>query len=681
MSDFEIDLGNGKSIVVDAPDAQAAAAAARLHLAKAAGTADAGRSRDQGISQAFGSGALANFGDEATAAVRAAAPGFANWMMDPGLKRDSSIGGSPEPQTVSNAPTFGQRYDEELARERAKAEVFRQVNPATAMGANIAGNLATTALALPAGATAVGPSALANVAKNIGVGAGIGGLTGFGEGEGIDDRLKKAGLGAAVGGGAGALVRPLAAVGRSIAESTPVRQVVTDPLSRLGSMLKGEAAAEAPTAEQGAAQRIASTFQRDRLTPELAQQRLTQLGPEAIPSDISQSLLQQGVNMKTLGGETRQRAQDFFDPFLPAAGQEGRNARTGTRMIAAAEGNAPPPSHFGAQEGMAGHLQGVGQRAYGLMDEAGFKNSPGISRMMTESPEIEGAVDRVLASEKAARAGTDRPPASPVEIMHMVKRDIQNIGLDANGRPSSTAFQWQQTANDFVRQLKAANPALASADREYAQAASLPEHYAAGSSIFSKGMGEKATAGSAPAIEDLLQGANTAQTAAARAGAINAVRARAGTTSGALGLAQDIKTGITPGGVQESLRAVMPNEAENLINRSSAERIYANTANRYLGGPHTADDLTGVGGNLAVRATPGGIVPRFTETAKAAASWVAAPNEAVRNEIGRMLLSADPKEQKRTLELIAQILQQRAAGTPVAAGLAGGAGAQAGKAF
>ncbi len=690
MSDFQIELGDGRSIVVDAPDPQTAAKAGRMFLSREKGTADAGQSRDQGLSQAVGSGALMNMGDEATAAVRAAAPGLANWMMDPGLKRAPEIGGSPEPQTVSTAPTYQGRYDEELARERAKAAQFQKTNPVLATGGNIAGGAASAALALPLlpeALTAIGPSAISNMARVGLVGAGVGGLSGAGEGEGLEDRLKKAGIGAAAGGVLGAASRPAAAIVRSIAEATPVRQAITDPLQRLGAMLRGGTAGAEPAAEQGAAERIATTFQRDRLTPEIAQQRLNALGPEAIPSDIGESLLQQGVNMKTLGGETRQRAKDLFDPFMPAQGQEGRSARAGSRMIAAAEGDNPPPTHFALTnpEGeFATNLRNVGGRAYTTMDEAGFRQTPEL-RALYDNPKISKAIENVTSSLNEARQGTGRDPESVVRVMHMVKREIQNIGLDpVTGMPGSTANAWQNTANQFVRALKEANPELAAADRAYAQAASLPEHYQAGGSIFTRGQGEKATSGSAPALEDLLQGANPQQAEAARAGAINIVRERARGSGGALTMAQDIKTGINPGGVQDALRAVMPNEAQGLINRAGAERIYANTAQRYLGGPNTANDLVGalgIGDSASVRATPGGIVPRLTESLRTAANWVAAPNEAVRNQIGRMLLEANPQEQQRTLALIAQILQQRATGTPIAAGAAGAAGAQAGRAF
>lgn len=655
------------------------------------------------LAQAFGGGATFNFGDEITAAVRAALPDFSNWMMKgPALQRDESIGGTPQPQTVSQAPTYEGRYEEELARERTKAKEFQASNPVTAGAANVAGGLATTALALPAAATAVGPSAIANVAKTAAVGAGLGGTAGFGEGEGTEDRLAKLLIGAGIGGGVGAATRPLAAIGRSVAESAPGRFVI-DPVNRLATALTGRGGVPAPTpapppgapmqspapapprtdpvmmAEQGAAQRLATTLQRSRMTPEAAQAEVARLGPEATLSDVSPEILQLGVNAKTLPGETRQIAQDFFAPRVG----EGRIGRTGERMVQAAEGNAPPPSHFalaGEGQGFDQNLRAVGQRAYGDMEAAGFKNSPGISRMLEENPQVSGAVDRVLASEQGSRLGTDRSPASVVDLMHKVKREIQNLGLD-QGRPTATAHYWQQTANEFVDALRQANPQLHAADRLYAEAASLPERYAAGSSIFSRGMGEKATESSAPGIADLLQGSTGQQAAATRAGAINAVRDKSQTLTGARGLARDIAFGGGPNGVQQSVRSALPNEAENLIRQSSTEGIFANTSNRYLGGPHTADDLVGAGdlGGFSLRATPGGATPRWQESLNAAINWVANPNEGVRNQLGRMLLDADPQTQQRTLALISQILQRRAAGTPLAAGAAQGAGSTAGR--
>ena len=650
------------------------------------------------LAQAFGGGATFNLGDELAAGVRAAAPEFSNWMMrGPALQRDESIGGSPTPQTVSTAPDFQGRYDEELAKERQKAKEFQANSPIAAGAANIAGSLATTALALPAAATAVGPSALVNVAKTAGVGAALGGAAGFGEGEGEADRLFKAGVGGVIGGGVGALTRPLSAIGRSIAESAPGR-VVLDPVNGMVSALlnrAGNAKAAAQNirppeggtspysvAEQGAAQRLATVLQRDRLTPEAVQAELARLGPEAIPSDVSASLLQQGVNAKTLSGETRQRAQDFFAPREGV----GRIGRTGDRMVRAAEGDAKPPSHFALtgdnQEpySFANNLRDVGARFYGEMDAAGLKQSPAMGALM-ENKYVNAAIDKVMANESATRVGTGRSPASTVDIMHKVKQEIADMGVAATGHGDSTQSYFRDLAGHFVSTLKAANPKLAAADRAYAEAASLPERYTAGASIFKRGMGEQATESSAPGIADLLQNSTAQQAAATRAGAINAVRDKAQTLTGARGLARDIAFGGGENGVQQSIRSALPNEAENLIRQSGTEGIFANTSNRYLGGPHTADDLVGASdlAGLTLRATPGGATPRWQESLAAAANWVASPNEAVRNQIGRMLLDANPETQRRTLALIAQILEQRSAGTPMAAGLAQAGGGLAGR--
>ena len=68
------------------------------------------------------------------------------------------------------------------------------------MVAKAAGGIASTVAALPAMATAIGPSAIGNVAKATGAGALLGGAAGFGEGEGLNDRLMRAGVGGTIGG-------------------------------------------------------------------------------------------------------------------------------------------------------------------------------------------------------------------------------------------------------------------------------------------------------------------------------------------------------------------------------------------------------------------------------------------------------------------------------------------------
>ncbi len=573
---------------------------------------------------------------------------------------------------TSAAPDWSARYTENLARERGQDAAFRQAHPNIDMAANVVGGVGGAAATLPSAAVSIGPSAIANVAKAVGVGTGLGAAQGFGEGEGFQNRLERAGIGGAVGGTLGATARPLAAIGRSISESG-LGRLVGDNISAIGSALVGKTP-PAGAAANGALNRIADALQRSRMgVPEL-DTKLARLGNESVAADASPELLQLAVNAKTLPGETRQIASDVLVP---------RTKRTGERMVAAAEGTEPPPSHFALRgEGQAfdTHAVDVGATAYGAMNDAGFKNSPGISRMIAENPQIEGAIDRVLASEKASRLGTDRAPASVVDLMHKVKREVQNVGLDGNGRPSSTAYYWDQTANDFVRALKSANPALADADRAFAQAKSLPEFYDAGASLFTKGMGEKATQGSAGSLAEALMGATQNQALAARSGGTNAIREKAQTLTGIRGAARDIEFAGGPDGLQAKLVQLYgPEQAQRIVRQAEAEGVFANTSGRLLGGPHTADDLIGASnlGNIAVRATPSGITPKWTETAKAALNWVASPNEAVRNEIGRMTINPNAAENQKTLEALAKLLLARSR-QPLAAGVSSAAGGQAG---
>ena len=166
MSEFEVDLGDGRTVVVDAPDAAQAANAARTFLSREKGSKPQGQS--DAAANAFGQGATMGFGDEIAAGVRSAAPQFSNWMMqrpfdgkltagpvtnvfttpdDPqrgvsGIKGGETLYTPPQPspaQTVSNAPTQGQRYDEELARQRAQTKSDAEAYPVTTTGAGVAG--------------------------------------------------------------------------------------------------------------------------------------------------------------------------------------------------------------------------------------------------------------------------------------------------------------------------------------------------------------------------------------------------------------------------------------------------------------------------------------------------------------------------------------------------------------
>jgi hypothetical protein len=690
-----------------------------------AGKADA---KTDGAAQAFGGGVLQGAGDEVTAAVRSAFPAFSNWMMG---KSDFETKYAPNQnkaaQTVSDAPTADQRYEEELARERAKATQYRKDNPVTATSLNIAGAVAPTVVATMMGvpmAPSMNGGMLANGAKAAATGAAYGAVNGFNEGEGgFEDRLKQGGIGAGMGAGlgvAGSLASRGAGAVYDWGKTTTLGQgvlkgadKVADFFERLGmvpnkslsaaapegSMISGDNAATyaadqiraaipgaGDAVKQRAAQYIATAVERGSMTTEQAAQELAKLGEGGLLADVSKSLFRLGRMTNTMQGKTNDLAEQVL---------EGRAKTYAPTMRSTIEGpngkSIPEDVYFrGEFPAEGGNIfdqlaRAVGKRGYqDEMTAAGLKQTPEMLKLMA-NPQIEGAVDRVLKSLSAARVGTDRAPESMVEAMHMVKREIQNIGLDANGRPSSTAYQWQQTANDFVSALKKANPKLAEADVAYAKAKGLPEAYDVGLGAWRKG---STAAGeidrTAAAVENMMGSADVMKRNAAEFGAVNAGRARTGgTEADAIAFARDISQSDE---VRRKVAALFPDRAQQIFDRAEAILRFNKTKAGTLGGSQTADKaaevmLGGVPlGNAGVRVTPGGMTPRLFESARDLVSKVTAPNEITRDQIGRMMFNLDPTKNAETLDLVRRVLQERAAqrqGGAVWGGMAGGYGSEA----
>lgn len=626
------------------------------------------------LGSAVGRGATFGFGDELTAAVRAAAPGVANFMMGPpALQRAPEIGGNPEPQQpVSTAPTFGQRYDEELAKTRAQAKADEKAYPITTTGGTVAGNLATTVLAAPEAALSLGPSVAKNAAKYAGVSGLLGGIQGFGEGEdGLENRAVNAlanAIPSAVIGGA----LPVAGrVGRAVAESAPGRAIgdyVTGPIKRA---LTGATAATAPesTAEGGAVQRIAVAMQRSGLSPSDVSQKLSTIGPQAVLADVDPQFFSQARMAHTMPGETRtlaERVLETRDAQLPAYLREGFT------------GDTPPPSTYElAGEGKAfdQNLRAVGNRAYGNMNAAGLKQTPELIEI-ENNPIVSKAIDSVLNVEKQTRIGTSRAPSSPIEIMHKVKQAIWDMGFDAaTARPGPNMSYYRDLGTEYMNRLKTANPALAAADKAYGEAASLPEHFGAGYDFLATGAGDKGLNASAQGLADRLAKATPQQGAAVQAGVTNRVVDKTGGVN-ALGqtrsLARDIKFGSD---IQSRLAEVYdPQKASDIVRRAEGVRQMTKTSQGILGNSSTSARLAEAGldtGNLGVRITDRGVTPGFRETVKNLVGHVVNPNESIRNEIGKLTLSADPKENARVLALVAALMKKQTAGAPIRAALPG----------
>lgn len=654
------------------------------------------------LARSFSQGSTFGFGDELAAGVRAGAPKLSNWMMSgPALQRDESIGGSPTPQTVSEAPTVQGRYDEELGKEREKLKDFSTAHPNVDLGAKLAGGVATTLLtgraapSLFAPVAGAGPvSAIAgNMLKAGAVGGGLGALAGYGAGEGVEGRTQNALTGGVFGAGVGAAAPVAGAVGRAALETAPGRFVsekIVSPAVRSfanafspsGAPAKSLSAAAdgggppsalnaladrtGNVAQEAALQRLATAIQRSGQSPQYWQQQIDKRGAEAVLADLDPQFLNMAVGVKTLPGDTKSLAENVLKP---------RDRGTGQRLVGAAEGTEPPPSDYALRgEGQAfdQNARAVGAEAYGAMKEAGLKQTPELMALY-ENPAIKTAMDNVLAAVKTAKEGRPNAgPTSPVEIMHMVKQEIDGLGFDKmSGRPLSTQQQWRDLSTAFVREFKRANPAAAEADAKYRVAKSLPEYYDAGAALLTKGMGEKARETSGPALGDLIgKSVDANQPLAARAGATNALRDATQTLTGARSVARVIDQS---GPIRDKLVQLYgPAHADRIMQQAETEGVFANTSNRLLGGPHTADDLVNaadVGGNLGLRMSNKSLSVRALEHLSDIVNRVVNPNEVVRNSLGRTLINTDTSENQRALRRAGEILLSRQRGNSLPASL------------
>ncbi len=604
------------------------------------------------VVRSLAQGASFGFGDEIAAAGDAAA----GPLLDPILAK-LGLGGT----NTSTAPSFGERYDQNLSRERTQDKAFSEAHPYVDIGGKVAGGVASTAAVLPAALTAKAPSLLGNIFKMGGTGAGLGALAGFGEGEGTEDRLGKALLGGGIGAGIGAAAPVVGVAGRAAAESGPGRAV----RNAVGSIFNREPVlapvAGAPpvdqAAESGAIQRIATALQRGKMDPENVSTRLGQLGDQAMIADVDPQFLSMARGAKVMPGSTRTLAETNLI---------ARDREAGNRLVGALEGGEPPPSTFQANQFLDANRRQIGTDAYGGMRSAGLNESDELAQLKN-IPAVRDALAQIEA--EATSTGTT---LAPVDVMHRVKQKLNAVAdaSFASGKPVNKA-DVGDLANRWEQAFWNANPAAKGADTAYAQASSLPDYLQSGRNFLRKGTSEAATESSAPALADLLQGANPQQRLAARVGSTNAARETAlEGTRPARALAQRIDESAP---VRAKLTELYgPQQAERIMQQAEAEGVFANTSNQILRGSQTAEkavDALDLGG-AGIRVSPGGVQPRIWERIGEIVSKIAAPNEAVRNQIGRITLNPNASENERILALAAELLKKRRMGSPVPAGLA-----------
>lgn len=698
MSDFEVALPDGRTVSVQANSAEEAARGARNFLARESGAKE-GTSQTQAAGNAFAQGGTFGFADELAAAFRSVMPDF--MKHGPVLQRAESLGGNEPQHQFSNAPTIGQRYDEELANIRGRQDAEQKNFPATTTAANIAGNVGGAALALPAAATAIGPSLLANVVKGAAVGGGLGGLQGLGEGEGGFGERAGHALPAAAFGAVGGAAVPVA--GKAVSALADTRlgraaqeNVIGPALTWAGEQLGGKVQARSLSAaapdsgpvpegfgqslvstgqrlsqpsRSAALEDFATTLQKSDISPEQIAAELDRLGPEGLFVDVNKQLQGKGRGLANLSGQTGDLAESTMKARV-----EGRPGR----MTSAFEGGEEPPKTAQLLEGLTENTRAVGNEAYGAM--RGEKlNISGDMQRLAQTPAVQEALSQIQAD--AASTGTK---LAPIEIAHRVKQKLNQIADAAfvSGRPINKA-DLGALADQWERAFWQANPSARTADTAYAQAKSLPEFFDRGRNFMAGGTGEKGIDATSAGLADALTGANVQQATAARAGSTTAARDLM-SGMGAQSQTNRIVRGINQGSdVKARLGQLYePEQAGNIVKQAGTEQKFIDTERQFLNQSTTARqaaEMGDVGSHITLRAGSGGLTGYAKETVGRFLQEHFGQSEALRNEYGRLLFARDPETRKEALRIAEELLRQRAQGTAGSTAAGAALGAQLGR--
>lgn len=412
-----------------------------------------GGAKDRGVVDAVARGAAqglsANFYDELRGLVEAngASPN------DP-ASIYNLIGGAVKYWT--GQPDAVKAYDAAATRERANTAAAEEQHPVASIAGNVAG-----ALALPVGIAANAATLPGRMATGAAVGAGLGGLSGVGEGSGVIDSTSRGLTGATLGGALGG-VAPAAIEG----------------------VIRGARAVAGPVAntirgirnpDDEAARRVAASIERDIKADPTATSRLT-------PQEFAASRQQGGpATIMDLGGET-------------------------TRALARSAANTSPEGRgelyrtindrFEGQSGRVTgwlrntfHFPDADAQSKALTDVAKSVNRPAYAKAfadgrsgiwdaelseLSQAPVVQEAVSAALKQAKNKSASGPLNASTPdrwanggkptLEFWDLVKRQIdQEINVAKRAGKNEDVGTLTEVKNVIVSKLDAAVPSYAKA--------------------------------------------------------------------------------------------------------------------------------------------------------------------------------------------------------------------------
>lgn len=398
----------------------------------------------------------------------AAKPGQSLMMGAAGaLSRGATFGFAPKAKALINSYRQDKPYEEMLAAERGKQAEFADAHPIIDTVAEIGGGLAA---GLPGAARVMSMTAIPKLLRLSGVGAVAGGLAGAGN---TDGSLSDQATGTWQGAGVGAIAAPVFSgvlnTGANILQNKLI-QPVLDRISGSGQ-------------QKAAARQVMKQFNRDEITIDEAQTKLSDLGVNAAVADAG------GRNVRNLAGtiaNTPGTGAKIGEDFL-----EGRAMGQGQRLNTAInEATGTTTGYHAAVDDLITTRQQAAQPAYAKAYAQTPADATRISEFLA-SPLAQDGMKRGIAIERNLALAEGRPfdpaaygldakgvpipgQAPNVRLLDATKRGMDDglekyrnqvtgkLDLDGEGR------SMDQVRRAFVRELDKQIPDYAAARASYA---------------------------------------------------------------------------------------------------------------------------------------------------------------------------------------------------------------------
>ena len=489
-------------------------------------------------------------------------------------------------------------------------------------------------------------------------GAGYGLLGGIGEstGQTAEEILREAGKSALIGGTLGAVSQPVMGIvgagGRQVMARMSPTAAGTYAQQKVGeALIRDVPEGLAPSA----------------LT--MAQARLAKLGPEARIADVGGKSTRNLLDVQaTLPGTTTEAVERAI--------RERQAGRAGRLMTAADESLGTQGAQFMQKlEDFSAQRFAESRPFYNAIDKAALKVDNTLADALNKSQAVQGSAELLFRTKTGQTIDLAKLKVGdpvPMNVLDTLKQSLYDTAQSLR-RTGSNA---QANAYDDVRQqlvgvLEAQSPKIGG---QSAYTMAMKTWAGPSQMMDAAEVGRKAMTGDVLELGQAMKGFTPSEIDAFRIGALQALRQKTGTEAGQTSLLKMWKEPAT----QDRLKEVFGNDYRTFASAVAKEARLkglesagrgSQTAARLAG---TADLEVAPLGQAAAAAAAGSPTGML-----AAASNIASQTrtpEAVRNEIGKILLSRDQQQLTDLAEVIRRLNESRAR----AAGISGRTSGQIG---